>query len=1565
MDQRQAEEVVRQMHQREAEMAGQMQHMQQELAAAREGMAREMVAMREGFARELALGVAAAQPPAERQQERRRPLLEEYVRLPTFRGGEGQYTTWRNLVLLRTRGYDMDTRVASIVSALEGQAAQSMTAHHLAGPVRVPNDEEALAQMLDAVFAKNWETELEQDERFRKMVIFQGDVERFINTFEQEVCKCAGQLLAASAVKYFLGGLLRGGASNGAMVVKTIERENPQNVAALFRRLRELAPVLSAPSSRHASGPSQAPAMSPAVPMEGVARVYGAPSRGGFRPQRSGKPRFGNASGSGERVESRECFNCGRIGHIARACTAPKVQRGGRGGPRGRQRIFDVEGDMVDEGEMEGAYAKSLNDHSYLCDSDSVFVSIHSPHTKTGTFTGTITQPHSTGRPNPITTVSVLIDSGASSSMVSVKLAERLQTTQANNGRPTTFKFANGTYYESSKVCHNLQLKIQAYKTTMSMLVCKLEGVDVILGRDWLKAENPQIDWATGTVTLDRESTVEEVAAASTHQEEPRKMAQQTLTVVSNKQMRRLLKKRGQLEYISIVIPKAMEGTPTLSTKVPNELEGILKKHAQLFEEPTMLPPQRPNFDHRIVLEPDSKPAYRNYVRLGVEETDELAKQLEALLEKGYIQASASPYGAPALFVKKKDGGLRMCLDYRGLNNITTKDKYPLPNISDILDRVATAKVFSKMDLRAGYHQVRMASEDIYKTAFVTHMGAYEWKVLPMGLTNAPATFQRLMNSTLAPHRGNCVVYLDDILVFSNNIEEHKLHLSAVLESLQQAKLKVHAGKSEFGKSEVSFLGHVVGHGMLGMELGKIEAVRDWKLPTTKKQLQSFLGFANFYRTHVERFSHIAAPLTNLLEKADVRGGIVCGEKETTAFQQLKSALITAPLLHGIVPAAHKVLFVDASDEAVGAVLHQINTMGEQVPVAFGSRKLTKVERRYPTRDKELLALMFALRQWRHHLLGRNFTVYSDHESLRYLLTMDISGRKDRLARWSEELASYDFDLKHVKGTLNIADALSRLEHPTPAEPISTTSVSAVTSKAAMTPHEVQGTSIGDMAKDAFFGPIVRALEGRGSASATVEHRTQRFRLQEGHLYLVGMDSNNMDTLRCCVAGAKQQSLLLKEYHDSESAGHPGVDRTLVALSRHFFWPRMHSAIKRYVRECASCQQTKGRTTAMPPQPIPVPPGPGHTLSLDFMELPLSTSARNSVLVIVDKFSKLVKIVPTTVNATAEETADIVFSVALTTFGRLPAALISDRDARFTSELWQQVWKSYSTRLHLTTAHRPQADGQTERANRQVLEHLRHYCNQEGADWDKPRRLAQVEFALNAHASETTGTSAFELLTGRAAIAPIATGVQHVEKAAGTSITPAMHEARTRLARDNMEAAGDRMVAANGDGNTIKERFKIDDKVLLHTRNYPNRRAHKLQPPYIGPFRVIEVLSQRTVRLQLPDHYRIHPVINVDQLKRFQELAVPTEGGVEGDSLTIEKIVDAKVVRGKRQYLVRWMRGKSHTGVEDDYWLAEEALQQQCPAGDFAILLRKYQASRGHGGRRSERLQRTTVDVIR
>ncbi|KAL9258971.1 Retrovirus-related Pol polyprotein from transposon 17.6-like protein, partial [Drosera capensis] len=411
---------------------------------------------------------------------------------------------------------------------------------------------------------------------------------------------------------------------------------------------------------------------------------------------------------------------------------------------------------------------------------------------------------------------------------------------------------------------------------------------------------------------------------------------------------------------------------------------------------------------------PISKAPYR----MALAELKELKTQLEELLEKGYIRPSVSPWGAPVLFVKKKDGSMRLYIDYRELNKITIKNRYPLPRIDDLFDQLQGASVYSKIDLRSGYHQLCIKAEDISKTVFRTRYGHYEFMVMPFGLTNAPAVFMDLMNRVFKPYLGHfVVVFIDDILVYSRDHREHEEHLRTTLKTLRENELYAKFKKCEFLLTEVALLGHVISGEGVKVDPKKIEAITEWSRPTNMTEVRSFLGLAGYYRRFVEGFSKIAIPLSKLTRKSTKFDWT---EKCENAFQELKDRLTSAPIL--ALPSGEEgfCIYSDASKQGLGYVLMQHDKV-----ITYASRQLKPYEINYPTHDLELAAVVFSLKIWRHYLYGVSCRIYTDHKSLKYILTQKELNIRQR--RWLELLKDYDLDIQYHPGKANVvADALSR-----------------------------------------------------------------------------------------------------------------------------------------------------------------------------------------------------------------------------------------------------------------------------------------------------------------------------------------------------------------------------------------------------------------------------------------------------------------------------------------------------------------------------------------------------------
>jgi hypothetical protein len=429
------------------------------------------------------------------------------------------------------------------------------------------------------------------------------------------------------------------------------------------------------------------------------------------------------------------------------------------------------------------------------------------------------------------------------------------------------------------------------------------------------------------------------------------------------------------------------------------------------------MPPDR-DIEFSIELLPGTAPILKRAYRMDVKDLIELKKQIEELLEKGFICPSSSLWGALVQFVNKIDGSRRMCVDYRSLNEVTIKNKYPLPRIEDFFDQMRGATVFSKIDLRSGYHQLKNRTKDIPKTAFTTRYGLYEFLVMSLGLTNAPAYFMNLMNKVFMEYLDQfVVVFIDDILVYSQNEEAHEDHMRLVLQKLRDNQLYAKFSKCDFWLKEVAFLGHIITSGGIKVDPGKISEILNWKQPIDVSKIRSFLGLAGCYRRFIKGFSKIVKPLTSLLEKGKV---FKWDETCQKCFEELKERLTTAPVL--IMPDIHKGfdVYYDASHLGLGCVLMQ-----EGKVIAYASRQLRKDEKNYPTHDMELAVVVHALKIWRHYMIGNKCKIFTDHKSLKYIFTQKELNLRQR--RWLELIKDYDLEIQYHPGKANVvADALSR-----------------------------------------------------------------------------------------------------------------------------------------------------------------------------------------------------------------------------------------------------------------------------------------------------------------------------------------------------------------------------------------------------------------------------------------------------------------------------------------------------------------------------------------------------------
>ncbi|XP_052726210.1 uncharacterized protein LOC128194683 [Vigna angularis] len=553
-----------------------------------------------------------------------------------------------------------------------------------------------------------------------------------------------------------------------------------------------------------------------------------------------------------------------------------------------------------------------------------------------------------------------LFDSGATHSFVSKACVERLGLVVRELPCDLVVSTPAAGLVKTSNVCSRCPIEVEGRRFRVNLICLPLQELEVILGMDWLAANRILLDCGGKKLIFPKE---EEDLSLS-------------LGVL----------RQDIFEGAScFLIMFHMDGTSNLnSLAIGNQSVDLLvvNDFMDVFPEevPGLPPPREVEFSIDLV-------------------------------------SGAGP-GAPVLLVKKKDGSSRLCVDYRQLNKLTIKNKYPLPRIHDLMDQLHGATVFSKIDLRSGYHQILVKADDVQKTAFRSRYGHYEYVVMPFGVTNAPAIFMDYMNRIFRPFLDKfVVVFIDDILVYSKTREEHEDHLRAVLEVLRERRLYAKLSKCEFWMKEVPFLGHVISAGGIVVDPAKVQAVLQWERPKTVTEVRSFVGLAGYYRRFIESLSWIVAPLTQLTRKDQP---FIWTDRCETSFQELKNRLTSAPVL--VVPDTSKPfeVFCDASHQGLGCVLMQ-----EKKVVAYASRQLKVHEKNYPTHDLELAVVVFALKIWRHYLYGAQFQVFNDHKSLKYLFDQKELNMRQR--RWMEFLKDFDFDLLYHPGKANVvADALSR-----------------------------------------------------------------------------------------------------------------------------------------------------------------------------------------------------------------------------------------------------------------------------------------------------------------------------------------------------------------------------------------------------------------------------------------------------------------------------------------------------------------------------------------------------------
>ena len=913
-------------------------------------------------------------------------------------------------------------------------------------------------------------------------------------------------------------------------------------------------------------------------------------------------------------------------------------------------------------------------------------------------------------------------------------------------------------------------------------------------------------------------------------------------------------------------------------------------------------------------------------------------KELDEMIKGNVAIPSKSPWATNPVLVNKKDGGRRYCVDYRQLNEVTKKDVYPLPLHSDCFDFLHGKAWYSRLDSNAAYWQIFMNEEDgsMEKTAFRTRRGLFMFRRMPFGLSCSGASYSRALSLVLQGLQWQeLICFMDDVIIASKDQKEHLEAIKVVLQRFKDHDLKLKPSKCEFFKQEVIFLGRRVGKDGVTMTNASIETVRAWKKPSNTKEVQTFLGLANYHRLYCKDFAKIAEPLNKLLRKGTP---FEWGEEQETAFKELKEKLLSPPILAMADKEGDFTLDVDASNNAIGAELSQ-DQEGEERVIEYASMTLTPQQKKYCVTRKELLAAVRFISHFEHYLLGKPFLIRTDHASLRWL--MNFKQLDGQLARWLEYLSRFIFKIAHRKGQDHgNADSLSRrpeegdcshFKHGVKLEDLpcggctfckkieenwskfleDVDNIDSLNTQVDVDKHQKELpkndgiTVIADIRPEEEEEPLpdpddnFRTAQKEDSSlkflynwlenqeeplaeevkisSSEVKHywvNKNLFFLSQGIIYR--KDDGDKDLL---VVPEKMKMKVLTAHHDIPTAAHQGVARTKERLKGSYYWYHMGKDVQKYVRGCQVCNRMKGPHGKAPKHPLMIDHAgePMERVHMDFLgPLPVSEKGNEHLLVIVDQFTKWVELIPLP-NQKAETTARAAVNEFFTRFG-LPMETVTDQGKNFESLLMKETCKLLHIKKSRTTPYRPSANGQAERTNRTLMDCVRCYVSKHQRDWDE--KIPLIAAAIRSAVSSRTGETPNKLMLGRECNTPASLMFPEKKKPGLATSTEEFVEVLQERLEEAHEFARKKLrvelrrAKKDHDLKAYTRTYKVGDAVYKMRKSCPPGKTPKLLHKWEGPEIVTAVLSPYVYRLRSKDGSE--QVANHDLLKPCQDRGTPS-----------------------------------------------------------------------------------------
>lgn len=998
-----------------------------------------------------------------------------------------------------------------------------------------------------------------------------------------------------------------------------------------------------------------------------------------------------------------------------------------------------------------------------------------------------------------------LIDSGADRSMISAEFARRIRSEY----RPNT----NDTYITAGKSTLNVvgeaQISFSLVDNVLEeyFLVADVLAYDIIIGADILWKNKIDILFSDGTARLGENyvriaaKTNRSVCSVAETSSMPSQLAQIDDTNLNPSQRKQLV-------------------------KLLDEYEDIFSKNEDDIG--------KSEFIHKITLNSETPVKSRAY-RTPFAQKQCVEKEIAKMLRMGVIVKSHSDYCSPIVLVKKRDMTNRFCVDFRKLNAITVKDCYPMPFIDEKLESLRGKNFFSSLDLTAGYWQFLVDPASRRFTAFISHLGIFEFIRMPFGLCNAGATFQRSMEEMLQGV-DNSTAYIDDILTSSCKFDDHLKDLTEVFEILRKKKLKMKPSKCSFGMKETKFLGFIVSNKGIKVCDSRSESIKNYPTPKNAKNIKQFLGLASYYRKFIRNFSELAAPLNKLTHK-DVK--FLWSMECENAFRNIINCLLNPPILAFPDYSKRFKLTTDASNIGLGAVLSQNDENGDEKVVAYASRTLQCAEKNYSTTEQELLAIMWAVEKFRPYLFDVEFDLETDHKPLTYLRDLNMSS--SRLTRWKLKLAEYSYIVKYKPGKDNVvADALSRLDedrHHT------SFSINTVTS-------DEKEFDLGETIND----DIIKELQDADPEIAKLKHRVE---LRGGEFNNLLLENNILfckrrkkksyepHGMKRLVVPTDLREMVLLACHDELGGAHLGLNKTWAKVVSRFYWPGIKEDVTNWIESCSVCAARKPpKSTREVLHPITHPKIPFEQIGIDFLgPLPLTENGNKYVLVITDYATRWVEAFATS-DMKADTVAKILIDEVICRHSA-PHTILSDQGRSFLSNVVQEMCKYFKINKINTTPYHPQCNGLTERFNKTLCQMLSTYCNDNQTNWDI--YLPITLFAYRTSVQKTTQEMPFRSLYAYNPRLP-----SDIDKYSPNALFIDKIDEAWKQANELIELQGEKSAKNLAEKYPTQGRYEINDSIRLEQPATKSGLKKKLRKDlWQGPYKVTNTNEKGNVEVDI------------------------------------------------------------------------------------------------------------------